>query len=345
MNNYNDRFIKACFSEDTDQIPVWFMRQAGRYQKAYREIRTKYSIKDICKIPEICHKVTHLPVDQFSLDAAILFSDIMIPLEPMGVAFDYKPGVGPVLEKPIRDLNQVQELLDVDVETSLNYTGKTLNMLKESLSIPCIGFVGAPFTLASYMIEGGPSKNYRFLKAFMYTQTDAWQLLMNKLSNLLIDYCEYQIKSGASAIQIFDSWVGSLSLEDYDFFVMPYMKKIIQKLKSNYDVPIIVFGVQTQHLMSSLKKTESDVVGVDWRSDIHDVWKNDLNYECAVQGNLDPCLLFADWSIIEKKAQSILEKVDRPGFIFNLGHGILPGTPEDNVKRLAAFVQEFTVTV
>ena len=188
MIPYNDRFTKACFLEETDQIPVWFMRQAGRYQRSYRDIRSKYSIKEICKTPEICHKVSHLPVDQFNLDAAILFSDIMIPLEPMGIEFDYKPGIGPVLNDPVRNIGQVKALKKVEVEDSLSYTGETLNMLKDSLNIPCIGFVGAPFTLASYIIEGGPSKNYRHLKTFMYRQTDAWHLLMEKLSELLIEY-------------------------------------------------------------------------------------------------------------------------------------------------------------
>ena len=301
MIPYNDRFTKACFLEETDQIPVWFMRQAGRYQRSYRDIRSKYSIKEICKTPEICHKVSHLPVDQFNLDAAILFSDIMIPLEPMGIEFDYKPGIGPVLNDPVRNIGQVKALKKVEVEDSLSYTGETLNMLKDSLNIPCIGFVGAPFTLASYIIEGGPSKNYRHLKTFMYRQTDAWHLLMEKLSELLIEYSLYQISSGASAIQIFDSWVGCLNCEDYNKFVLPYMKKIISVLKEFTDVPIILFGVQTQHLFSLIKEAGSHVVGVDWRSDIYNVWKNELNFEVAVQGNLDPCLLFADWPIIEKK--------------------------------------------
>ena len=345
MNTYNDRFIKACFLEETDQIPVWFMRQAGRYQSAYRDIRSKYSIKEICKIPEICHKVTHLPVDQFNLDAAILFSDIMIPLEPMGVDFDYKPGIGPVMKEPVRSMKQIKSLIKVDVGSSLSYTGQTLNMLKDSLKVPCIGFIGAPFTLASYMIEGGPSKNYRHLKAFMYTQKDAWHLLMEKLTDLLIDYSLYQISSGASAMQIFDSWVGCLNRDDYKEYVLPYMKKITGAIKAHTSVPVILFGVQTQHLFSLIKEAGSDVIGVDWRSEIHNVWKNELNFEVAVQGNLDPCLLFADWPLIEKKAQEILEKLDRPGFIFNLGHGILPGTPEGNVKRLASFVQEYCIKV
>ena len=343
MNNFNDRFLKACKGENTDQIPVWFMRQAGRYQSAYRELRTKYSIKDICKIPEVCCKVTYLPITQFNLDTAILFSDIMIPLEPMGVDFEYKPGVGPVLSHPVRTYADVEELSAVDISTSLDFTGKSLQLITKDLKMPCIGFVGAPFTLASYMIEGGPSKNYRHLKSFMYTQTSAWNLLMRKLTDLLADYSIYQVNSGAKAIQIFDSWIGCLSAEDYEIYVAPFMEDLINKIKESTDVPIILFGVNTYHLFPILREMPCDVLGVDWRHNIHEVWRDQIKYKKAVQGNLDPTLLFADWSIVKERTNKILSGVDRPGFIFNLGHGILPGTPEENVECLASHVHNYSL--
>ena len=211
--------------------------------------------------------------------------------------------------------------------------------------MPCIGFVGAPFTLASNMIEGGPSKNYRHLKSFMYTQRSAWNLLMKKLTDLLADYSVYQVENGAKAIQIFDSWIGCLNAEDYETYVAPFMEDLMNKIKLRTSVPIILFGVNTYHLFPILREMPCDVLGVDWRHDIHEVWKNQIKYKKAVQGNLDPTLMFADWSMIEEKAESILSRVDRPGFIFNLGHGILPGTPEDSVERLADYVCNFSVSV
>lgn len=341
MSEFNNSFLLACNKEKSGNIPVWFMRQAGRYQSAYRELRSKYTIKDICKIPEVCYNVTMLPVKQFNLDAAILFSDIMIPLEPMGVDFDYKPGVGPVLKNPVRTFLDVEQLRKVHVQDQLGFTGASLKALKSDLNIPCIGFIGAPFTLASYMIEGGPSKNYRFLKTFMYTQKDAWDLLMRKLTDMLSEYSVFQVNSGASAIQIFDSWIGCLDAEDYKEYVYPHMQRLMLDIKSKTSCPVIMFGVNTFHLFPLMKDMSCDVLGVDWRHDIFDVWEKQIDYKKAIQGNLDPTLLFADWSVVKNKANQILSKVKDPGFIFNLGHGILPGTPEDNVKRLADLVHEY----
>lgn len=342
MTIFNDTFLRACRKEEVSHTPVWFMRQAGRYQAEYREIKKKYSIIDICKIPEVCAEVTFSPVNQFALDAAIVFSDIMIPLEPMGISFEYKPGVGPVIHNPIASKADVDRLKTIDPGTDLKYTGDALGILKKGLNIPCLGFVGAPFTLASYMIEGGPSKSYAKLKAFMYNQTATWHLLMDKLTVAMTDYLLYQQESGAAALQIFDSWVGILSVQDYREFVFPHMEKMMQTLKSKTNVPLILFGTNTSHLLQDFRKTGPDVIGIDWKTDINAAWA-DLDHSVAVQGNLDPTLLFGEWSLIEQRTKAILDSIGgRNGHIFNLGHGILPGTPEENVRQLADFVRAYT---
>ena len=339
MSKFNDIFLKACRREQTSRPPIWLMRQAGRYQKGYRAIREKYSLVDICKIPEVCAEVTLLPIQQFGFDAAIIFSDIMIPLEPMGINFEYKPGVGPVIENPIRSVHDVDQLTGLDFSKDLQYTGKSLNILKNELTIPCIGFVGAPFTLASYMLEGGPSKNYSWLKSFIYKESKVWHLLMDKLVENMAKYLLFQVENGAMVLQIFDSWVGILSQEDYKEYVFPHMWKMVEKIKSGTNVPIILFGTNSSHLLGDMKATGADVIGIDWKTKMSAAWK-EMNYEVAVQGNLDPTLLFADWSLIENRTRALLDSMpDRPGFIFNLGHGILPKTPEENVKSLVELVQ------
>lgn len=339
MTAFNDRFLKACKQIPTDRPPVWFMRQAGRYQEKYRAIRKKYSLVDICKIPEVCAEVTLLPIEQFGFDAAIIFSDIMIPLEPMGIDFEYKPGIGPVIHNPIQSMRDVEKLKDLDFGSDLQYTGEGMRLLKAALNVPCLGFVGAPFTLASYMLEGGPSKNYIKMKSFMYAQTEAWHALMKKLSTNMAEYLLFQVESGAMAVQIFDSWVGALSKEDYLEYVFPHMQVMVEMIKAKTDVPVIMFGTNSSHLLEEMKSTGADVIGIDWKTDLMQAW-NQMNFEVAVQGNLDPTLLFGDWSLIEQRAKKLLEEVNnRPGFIFNLGHGILPGTPEENVRRLVNLAQ------
>ncbi|MBD98715.1 MAG: uroporphyrinogen decarboxylase [Verrucomicrobia bacterium] len=340
MNTFNDRFLKACRREETDRPPIWMMRQAGRYQKGYRAIREKYSIVDICKIPEVCTEVTLLPIEQFGFDAAIVFSDIMIPLEPMGISFEYKPGVGPIIHNPIRSKSDVEALTDLDLGSDLQYTATALSNLKSTLNVPCLGFVGAPFTLASYMIEGGPSKSHILLKTFMYAETEAWHTLMKRLAYNMADYLLLQVESGAAAVQIFDSWIGILSQEDYQEYVYPHMFEMVQYLKGKTNVPIVLFGTNTAHLLQDFKRTGADVVGIDWKTDLPKAW-SELNYEVAVQGNLDPTSLFAPWEVIEKKAKSLLASIpSKPGYIFNLGHGILPKTPEEHVRQLVQLVQK-----
>lgn len=344
MSSFNDTFLKACRKEPVDHIPVWFMRQAGRYQSEYQEIKKKYSILDICKTPEVCKEVTLLPVRQFSPDAAILFSDILVPLEPMGISFEYKKGYGPLIHNPVRTPQDVKELRPLDFDKDLAFTGQALQMLKDELNIPCIGFVGAPFTLASYMIEGGPSKSYEQLKYFMYNHTEVWHLLMEKLADDMANYLIFQVKNGASAVQIFDSWVGALSREDYVEMVFPHMKKMVQQVKSNTDVPVILFGVNTSHLLESFKNTGADVIGIDWKTNMSYSRNEILGGDVAVQGNLDPTLLLADWTRLESKAKKILEEqASSPGFIFNLGHGILPSTPVENVRKLMEYVQNYSI--
>lgn len=340
---FNDNFLKACRREATPYTPLWLARQAGRYQKEYMKIKEKYSIIDISTIPEVSAEVTLLPINQFELDSAIIFSDILIPLGPMGISFEYKKGYGPLIHNPVRTVADVEKLKVVDPAMEMAYTGKALTILKKELNVPCIGFVGAPFTLASYMIEGGPSKNYATMKAFMYNETKAWYLLMDKLATVMANYLNFQIESGAMAVQIFDSWVGALSKEDYDTYVYAHVEKMVQIVKGkNPEVPLISMGVNSAHLIPSLRKANPDVIAVDWKTDLAKVWGT-LNYEVAIQGNLDPTALFASWDIIEAKTKKILDSVKgKEGHIFNLGHGILPGTPVENVKRLCEFVHSYT---
>lgn len=337
--NFNDTFLRACRREKTEHIPVWFMRQAGRYQPEYREIRKKYSLLEICRQPEICAEVTLLPVSQLNVDAAILFSDITLPLGPMGIDFDIVENVGPVIHNPVREPSDVDRILAFEAEESIPYIGDTIKILNRELSVPLIGFVGAPFTLASYIIEGGPSKNYLKTKAFMYSEPVAWHKLMDKLATEMAKYLRYQIRSGVQAVQVFDSWVGNLSQQDYKEYVFPHMLNMFSSLKDT-NVPIIHFGVVSGHLLEMMKDCGATVVGLDWRVRIDESWKK-LNYEVAVQGNLDPAVLVAPKNIIEKQCLHILSQIDRPGFIFNLGHGIMPQAEINTLKYITEYVHNY----
>ncbi|RNB86183.1 uroporphyrinogen decarboxylase [Brevibacillus panacihumi] len=336
---FNDTFLKACRKEATDRVPVWYMRQAGRYQPEYRAIRAKHSFFEMNYIPEVCAEVTRLPVEQLGVDAAILFADIMTPLKPMGVDVNIESGIGPVIANPIQTLADVQRLHDLDPETHVPYILESVKILRQQLSVPLIGFAGAPFTLASYMIEGGPSKHYHKTKAFMYTEPQTWQALMDKLADMTITYLKAQIRAGAQAVQVFDSWVGALNAEDYRIYITPVMQRIFSALRET-DVPLIYFGVGAGHLLKEWNRLPVDVLGLDWRTTITEA--RELGVTKALQGNLDPTLLLAPWEKLESKAHEILEEGTRqPGFIFNLGHGVFPDAKVETLQKLTHLIHSY----
>lgn len=337
----NETFLKAARGERTDYVPVWYMRQAGRSQPEYRKIKEKYSLFEITHQPELCAYVTRLPVEQYNNDAAILYKDIMTPLPAIGVEVEIKGGVGPVIDNPIRSLSDVEKLGEINPEADIPYVLDTIKLLtEEQLSVPLIGFSGAPFTLASYMIEGGPSRNYIKTKSFMYADPKAWFALMDKLGDMIITYVKSQIKAGAKAIQIFDSWVGALNAEDYRIFIKPVMERIFSALKEE-NAPLIMFGVGASHLVLDWNDLPLDVVGLDWRMPIQQA--RELCIRKTVQGNLDPAVLMAPWKVIEEKAKAVLDQgMQQDGFIFNLGHGVFPQVDPEVLKKLTAFVHEYS---
>lgn len=339
----NDTFLKAARGEKTDYVPVWYMRQAGRSQPEYRKIKEKYSLFEITHQPELCAYVTRLPVEQYNVDAAILYKDIMTPLPAIGMDVEIKGGIGPVISNPIRSISDVEKLGEIHPEEDIPYVLDTIKLLtNEQLSVPLIGFSGAPFTLASYMIEGGPSKNYNKTKAFMYAEPKAWLALMDKLANMIITYVRSQIQSGARAIQIFDSWVGAVNTEDYRVFIKPVMERIFSALREE-NVPLIMFGVGASHLALEWNDLPLDVVGLDWRLPIHQA--REMGIHKTVQGNLDPAVLLAPWEVIEEKAKLILDQgMAEGGYIFNLGHGVFPSVNPDVLKRLTSFIHEYTAS-
>ena len=335
-------FLMACRRMPTKYTPIWLMRQAGRYMKEYRRLRRKYSFLEMCKTPELAAEVTLLPVEQLDVDAAIIFSDILIPLEPMGVEFEFAKGEGPVFHHPLRQMKEVEKLRIIEPEEETSFLMEAIRIVRKELEgkIPLIGFSGAPFTLASYIIEGGHSKNYILTKSFMYQDRPTWDALMRKLSEMLIRYLNAQIRSGVQAVQIFDSWVGCLSPDDYREYVLPYSKKVIDGIGES--VPIIQFATSHSTLLELMKGAGGDVIGVDWRVDIGEAWGR-IGYDVGIQGNLDPVVLLAPVDLIEKEVKRILDGVKgRPGHIFNLGHGILPNTPAENVAALVDMVHEYS---
>ena len=343
MKESEDRypFLRACRRQPTEYTPIWLMRQAGRYLKEYRALRRKYSFLEMCKNPELAAKVTLQPVEKFKLDAAIIFSDILIPLEPMGVEFDFAKGEGPVFHHPLRQMKEVEKLRMIEPEEQTSFLMKAIRIVRKELEgkIPLIGFSGAPFTLASYIVEGGHSKSYLLTKSLMYQDRPTWDALMEKLSEVLIRYLNAQIRSGVQALQIFDSWVGCLSPYDYEEYVLPYSKKIIEGIGKS--VPVIHFATSHSTLLGLMKRAGGDVIGVDWRVDIGEAWGR-IGYDVAIQGNLDPVALLAPVDLIEKEVKRILDCVKgRPGHVFNLGHGILPNTPVENVAALVDMVHEY----
>ncbi|USK71062.1 uroporphyrinogen decarboxylase [Peribacillus asahii] len=339
----NDTFLRAARGEKTDHVPVWYMRQAGRSQPEYRKIKEKYSLFEITHQPELAAYVTRLPVEQYDVDAAILYKDIMTPLPAIGVDVDIKAGIGPVIENPIRSLQDVEKLGELHPEQDVPYVLDTIKLLTtEQLSVPLIGFSGAPFTIASYMIEGGPSKNYNKTKAFMYAEPKAWFALMDKLADTIIVYVKAQIQAGAKAVQIFDSWVGALNVADYRVFIKPVMERIFSSLREE-NVPLIMFGVGASHLALEWNDLPLDVVGLDWRLPISQA--RNMGIHKTVQGNLDPAILLAPWEVIEERAKAILDEgMAQDGYIFNLGHGVFPSVNPDVLKRLTNFIHEYSAS-
>jgi len=341
-----DRFLRACRREPVDATPIWLMRQAGRYMSEYRALRERYSILELIKTPDLATEVTLQPIKAFNLDAAIIFADILTLLESIGLELEFVKGDGPVIHNPIRTRVDVEALTVRPSEETLGFTLQAIRQVKNELAgkVPLIGFSGAPFTLASYAIEGGGSRNYVMAKSLMYEQPQVWHNLMEKLAVAVGDYLRAQAAAGAQVLQLFDSWIGALSPADYQEYVLPHSGRAIEIATSERDVPLIHFGTGTAGLLPLLKAAGGDVIGVDWRIDLTAAW-NQLGDNVAVQGNLDPVILFAPVSEIKKQAARILDSVTgKPGHIFNLGHGILQHTPVEHVAVLVDFVHEYTHT-
>jgi uroporphyrinogen decarboxylase len=338
----NDRFLRACRREPVDVTPVWFMRQAGRYMSDYRALRERFSLLEICRQPELAVAVTLQPVDVIDVDAAILFSDLLLPFTPMGLDFDFVKGEGPAIANPIRHAGDIDRVRVFEPRDGLAHVLTTIRLLRLELEnrVPLIGFGGAPFTLAAYAIEGGPSTNYAKAKAFMYSQPDAWHRLCDRFASIIADYMRAQVEAGVQAVQIFDSWVGQLSRADYREFALPHTKKIFAALAGS-GVPTIHFGVNTGAILPDMRDAGGDVIGVDWRMPLDEAWTT-IGDDHGVQGNLDPVLLLGPLDRLLGGADDVLRRAGgRAGHIFNLGHGILPNTPLEHVQRLARHVHGF----
>lgn len=334
--------IEACRRHPLDRPPVWFMRQAGRYMAEYRKIRKSHSILEICKTPRLAAEVTLQPVDALGVDAAIIFADLLLPLEPMGLHLEFVAGDGPVIHNPVRSASDV-EALRAGGSDELAYVGEAIAEAKKLLAgrVPLIGFVGAPFTLASYMIEGGSSRHYLRAKSLMYSEPDTWRRLMEKIVETLIPYVANQVARGAEVIQVFDSWVGALGPSDYERHALPYSRLLIRAIQST-GVPVIHFSTGGSSYLPLLQRAGGEVLGLDWRVHLDEAWSS-IHHEAAVQGNLDPVALFAPLPELRTRVEDILRRAgNRPGFIFNLGHGILPETPVENVKAVVEMVREYS---
>ncbi len=336
-------FLRACYRQPVEVTPVWFMRQAGRYMPEYRAIRERFSLLEICQRPELAAEVTLQPVRALGVDAAILFADILLPAIPLGVGLEFAKGEGPILLHPVRTLDDVRRLHPVDPVTDLGYVLEAIRILRSELGpIPLIGFCGAPFTVASYIIEGGSSRDFVKTKQMMYAAPEVWHALLDKLATVLSDYLVAQIRCGAQAVQVFDSWVGALSPADYETYVLPYSQRVLHAAQAA-GVPVIHFGTNTTTLLPLMKRAGGNVIGLDWRIPLDDGWRL-LGTEVAVQGNLDPVALFAPLPELKRRVHDVLRRAGgRPGHIFNLGHGILQGTPVENVRAVVEMVHEWTI--
>lgn len=337
----NDRFLKACRREEVDYTPVWLMRQAGRYMEEYMEIRSKSDFLTMCKTPELATEVTLQPVNKVGVDAAILFADILLPLEGMGIELSFAKNEGPVIHNPVRNMQDVEKIRIVEAEEATPYVMEAIRMLRRELAgkVPLIGFSGAPFTIASYIIEGGGSKEYKNCKTMMWAAPEVWHAMMKKVAEVLLRYLKAQIKAGAQAVQMFDSWVGTLNSEDYREYVLPYSKYVLDGLKGE-GVPVIHFANNASHMLELVAEAGGDVIGLDWRINLDVAWQR-IGYDRAVQGNMDPFMLFAPPQVAEARVKDILARAaNRPGHIFNLGHGINKETPVENVIALVEAVHK-----
>jgi uroporphyrinogen decarboxylase len=335
------RFLDACRRRPTDVRPVWFMRQAGRYLRQYRELRAKHGLLEICKRPDLAATVTLQPVEILDVDAAIIFADLLLPVEPMGLKLRYAVGEGPIIDNPVRAGADIDSLSTANGD-DLGYVGEAIQLAVRALGgkVPVIGFVGAPYTLASYMIEGGASRNFIRTKRMMYGEETLWRRLMGKIVDVLAPFASSQVAAGARAIQVFDSWVGAVGPDDYVRFAAPYSRALIERIRAT-GVPVIHFGTGASGFFRELHAAGGDVMGVDWRINIDQAWM-DISYRSAIQGNLDPVALFAPLPELKLRVTELLKRTGaRPGHIFNLGHGILPETPVDNVKAVVQMVRDF----
>jgi len=346
------RFVRACLRLPVDRTPVWFLRQAGRYMPEYMAVRKHHSLLEICRTPEIAAEVTITAAERLGVDAAIIFADLLLPFTPMGLDFEFVAGEGPVVHTPVRTLEHVKALRTDRVE-ELQYVARAIEKVAAHFAAPradgdelgIIGFCGAPWTLAGYMIEGGKQgggdRNYIETKKMMYSDRAAWSLLMEKIVTVLVAYAQQQVEAGADVIQIFDSWVGKLSVRDYRQYCLGWTTELVQRIKA-LGVPVIYFGVETASLLPAMSETGADVIGLDWRTPLDAGWKA-VGAGCAVQGNLDPITLFAKEEVLKEQVREILAAADgRAGHIFNLGHGIVPGTPVENVIRVVEWVKELS---
>ena len=335
-------FLDTCRRRPTAFTPIWLMRQAGRYMPEYRAMRERHGFLELCKNPQAAAEVTLQPVERLGVDAAILFADILLVLEPLGVGLQFTSGAGPHIERPVRNAGDVARLGRADVDASVGFVFETVRLARKGLGdrVPLIGFAGAPFTLASYLIEGGASREFLLTKRFMRAERDAWHAMLARLAGITADYLNGQIAAGAQAVQLFDSWVGALSPADYREFVLPHSRSVIRRVTPG--IPVIHFGVGTATLLPMMKEAGGDVIGLDWRVELGPTWER-LGYDVAVQGNLDPAVLLAGADEIRRAARAILDgAARRPGHIFNLGHGVHQETPVESVKALVEIVHELS---
>jgi uroporphyrinogen decarboxylase len=338
----NSPFMRACRRESVPFTPIWLMRQAGRYMPQYRQVRSRMSFLELCKTPSLAAEVTVTAAERLGVDAAIIFADILLIIEPMGLELEFGKGEGPIIHNPVRSVLDVKRLREVEDVASLEFVFEAIRQTRRSLAddLPLIGFSGAPFTLASYIVEGGGSKNYVHTKMLMYNDSGAWHAMMSLIARALVKYLNAQIEAGAQAVQLFDSWVGALGPDDYRQYVLPHTRSVIEGVKRG--TPVIHFGTGTATLLELMREAGGDVIGLDWRVPLDEGWKR-IGPDVGVMGNLDPVTLFASPDHLRAEARKILEQAGgRPGHIFNLGHGILPETPVDNVVALIEAVHEMS---